>query len=186
MAITSINQTRSGDMVLVTALSDLAGARFYWYFDGAYVGATGGGARGFALSPGEQARVAVLDSVDPAFDPIADGPIGYPGRVTLEWVRPIGTEDIAWYLVEQRKNGGAYVTLARVRHRPGRWSYRYTTGRLDDLANYVWRITPIDAVGNLSPDPVINASRLIVRWPDAPAFAAAYDAISDRVIVEAA
>lgn len=183
MSIISTSQVRSGDTVTVTAVSDLTAPTFYWYFDGAYLAATAGGTQVFTLQPGDQVRIHVLDSEDPNFDPIADGPVGYPARVTLEWIRAL-EDDTSHYRIEQSKNFGPFTLLGKVKHIIGQWSYRFVTSRLDDLASYTWQITPVDSHGNLGPDPVGTPSRQIVRWPDAPNFTATFD--SGDIDVEAA
>ena len=69
---------------------------------------------------------------------------------------------------QQKKGAGDYATIATVTH-DGSWSYSLRTGRLDDLSEYTWRITPIDAVGNEGTPETIGPE-LIVRRPDPPEF----------------
>jgi len=93
MTITSETATREGGSTTVTVTSDLtAPVYFFWYVDGAYIGRTTIGRRGFALEPDDQARIDVLDSNDPDFDAIANAPNGFPARRTLVWNRSIDTE----------------------------------------------------------------------------------------------
>lgn len=181
MAILSMSQSRAGDILTVVAVSDLVSPTFHWYLDGSYVGSSVSGSKAFQIAPGEQARIDVVDSIDAVFDPIADGPILYPSRLTLEWVRSMD-DDTAWYEIAQTVNFGASTVIGRVRH-DGRWSYRFTTARLIDLAVYQFSVTPIDRIGNVGP-PLFNVSRTVVRHPDAPIYTAAYNA--GNVIVEAA
>lgn len=181
MTVTYVRQDYSGDRraVTITVSSDLgAGARFYWYRDGTYVGSTAEGERSFAVRQGDQERIDVLDSTSDSFDPVASAPAGYPARRTLEWTRTTSS-DVDYYLVEQQKDGGSWTTLGRVPQRQ-EWSLRFTTGRLTDLSTYSWRVTPYDMAGNAG-TAITYGPEKIVRRPDAPRFDVSYAAGTQRV-----
>ena len=180
MAITSYSTTRLGDTTVVTVTSDLTDTIYYhWYVDGQWVGMTTQPSRGFQVSAGEQLRVECLDTNDADYDYTANAPEGWPARKTLWWVRSLAT-DVDHYRIDQQEDGGAWETIGRVWPVLGQWSYRHTTERLTDLAVYSWRILPVDAAGNEGAATTIGPEQ-IVRAPDAPAFAAAFDPDTRRV-----
>ena len=180
MAITSVMQSRVGGVTTVEAASDLSGdVLFYWYIDGAFVASTVAGVKSFALEDNDQARIDVLDSTDPAFDPVANSPSGYPARRSLFWLRSLAT-DIASYRVEQRKNAGSWTSIGVVNHVAGQWSYSLLSPRLDDLADYEWRVVPVDVAGNDGTALTLDAVR-IVRTPEAPDFTVTFDEGTTRV-----
>lgn len=181
MAITSVTQSRAGDAVRVFATSDIATPIFYWYFDGSYVGETQSGERFFVLSPGEQARIMVLDNAIANFDPIADAPDMYPARVTVEFIRS-PDPDIDHYLIYEVKNT-VHTLVAKIMRNGEQWAYRYITPRLTDLATYQWRVDTVDRAGNVQ-SYTITKGRTCVRWPDAPNWTASMP--STDIIVEAA
>ncbi|MBX3465276.1 MAG: hypothetical protein KF878_00065 [Planctomycetes bacterium] len=183
--ITAVTYERLGDTTRVYATSDLAGAvTYHWYLDGAWLGATSSPWRDVQLPPGDQARVDVVDTTDPDHDPIANAPAGFPARRSLWWVRSLDA-DASHYVVEQQKDGGDWATVARVVQAPEAWSLAWLSGRLDDLALYAWRVTPYDAAGNAGTARVFGPER-IVRRPDAPDFALAFDDETARVTIGAA
>ena len=173
MSITSITQNRSGQTTTITVVSNLTGPSFYWYLDGAYVGKTTSPSKTFNIDPGSQAVVSILDSNSPTFDPIANAPTIYPARRTLVWTRSTDAH-ISRYQVQQQVNGGAWTTLGYINDDGRSWTFSYMTPRLTDLASYVWRVIPLDAAGNAG-TPIALAAETIVRAPDAPGFAAAYN-----------
>ena len=174
MSITSYQITRLDDVTQVIVTSDIVGEVFFhWYLDGLYMGATAGGTRCFQIAPDGQAEVEVTDTDDPDFDPMSYTPAAPPARKRLWWVRS-PDEDTKKYRIEQQQDGGDWTVLDEVSAGSGQWNYYYTTPRLIDLAEYAWRITPIDAAGNPG-TPLALTSELFVRRPDAPRFAAAFN-----------
>ena len=165
---------RIGEVTEVTVSTSMADVlSYHWYLDGAWVGKTSGPTKSFMLGESEQLRLTAVPTTDPDFDPIAHAPAGWPGRRTLWWVRSIET-DVATYRVEQQAAGGAWETLAEIPQNPGQWDFSFVTDRLDDLTEYTWRITPIDAAGNEG-DPITVGPENIVRTPDAPKFTIEFD-----------
>lgn len=178
--ITAYAQTRIQNMSVVSVTSDLAGAIWYfWYLAGAFVAATQRNTYTFLLQPAEQARVEVIDTNDPDFDPIAHAPAGYPARRSIHWVKSQET-DASSYRVEQRKNAGAWSTIGTIYAKPEKWSLVLLSPILEDLAVYEWRIIPIDQAGN-DGTAIALAAETIVRTPDAPNFAAAFSQATGRV-----
>ena len=185
MTVTSYAQRRFRGLVEITATSDLSGAvRFHWYVDGQYIGETAGPTRSIFLDSGDQARVVVVDTTDPAFDPYASPPDRYPPRRWVWWIRSLAS-DTAKYRVEQKKGAGDWVLIGEVHHDPNRWSYGLLTGRLDDLADYQWRVIPIDRAGNQGTACAIDTER-VVRIPDAPDFAITFNSGPKTVTFSAA
>jgi len=185
MAITAYTVDRHGNVSRVTVASDLVGAVLYhWYLDGAYLGMTTSPSRSVYVPAGEQARIEVLDTLDPAWDPIANAPAGYPARRTVWWVRAIDA-DAATYRIEQRITGQSWTAIAAVSHQPGAWTYRAATPRLEDLAYHQWQVVGLDALGNEIATP-LGIARRIVRTPDAPAFGLSYDPGTQRITLSAA
>ena len=162
--------------------SDLSGTvYFHWYAEGAWVGRTVEPSRAFAVAVGDQLRVEVIDTTDEDFDPVANAPEGYPARRTLWWTRSTDA-DVRSYKVEEKKDAGSFVEVGSVRQEGEDWTLQFLTGRLDDLADYTWRITPIDAAGNEGTALTIGPET-IVRRPDSPSFAISYDGGTNRVTV---
>jgi hypothetical protein len=174
---------RDGNLVTVTVASDLpASTRIYyhWYVDGIFQATTTAPSRSFHLPGGYQARIEVVDTLDPALDPYANAPVGYPARQTIHWCRSIST-DVAAYRVEQKVISGSWHEIGRVRHVPGQWYYTFVSQRLNDLTYYYWRVVPIDAVGNETSGVTEMGPIKIVRHPDAPDWSASYDDGAQRV-----
>lgn len=169
MAITSLTYQRVLDFTRVLATSSLGPPVFFaWYLDGAFLSITAVGQKDFQISPGDQARVDVLDTTDPAFDPIANAPTAYPARRSLWWVRSLSV-DVDYYLVEQQAGGGQFQTMARVPQTPEAWALGWTSPRLTDVLNHTWRVTPYDAAGNAGTSKTFGPEK-VVRRPDAPNF----------------
>ena len=169
MAITSYSQKRFGALVEVTVTSGLSGTIWYhWYVDGQYVGVTVGPARSFHLGVDEQARVVCVDTTDADYDPYGSPPDRYPPRRLVWWIRSLAS-DVAKYRVEQKQGSGDWERIGEVHHQAGRWSYQLLTGRLEDLADYQFRVVAVDHAGNDATPVSIHAER-VVRVPDAPAF----------------
>ena len=164
---------RIGQVTSITLLDPPAGTLYYhWYVDGVYVGFSSGPTRSFQLPADDQIRIVCTPTSDADFDAVANAPDGYPARKTLWWIRSLAT-DAARYRVEQKEGAGDYETIADLAQETGRWDFSILTGRLADLTEYTWRITPIDAAGNDGTPIVIGPDR-IVRTPDAPDFAATF------------
>lgn len=180
MAITAYSQQRFGDATVITVTSDLSGTIYYhWYADGVYVGRTLTSSRTFQCARGGQVRVDCLDTTDAGYDGAANAPDAWPARRTLWWVRSLDA-DVTEYLVEQKKGAGSWSTLGRVPAQSGRWTYSLLTDRLDDLAEYTWRVTPKDAAGR-SGTALTIGPETIVRRPDAPSFSASYNESTQKV-----
>jgi len=88
---------------------------------------------------------------------------------TLWFVRSL-TSGVAYYLVEESVDGGAWTEIGRVFAVGDQWQYQVATAALDDLAEYTWRITPVDAADNECDAPLTIGPELVVRTPDAVAF----------------
>lgn len=184
MRITGESQTRSGNTTFVTVVSSLSGTIYYhWYIDKSYVGMTTAPTRAFVLLAGDQVVIDCIDTNDADFDPITDGPSGFPcsARRSIVFYRSLAT-DIDKYRVESRKNAGSWTAIGTVADDPRRWEYTLLSPRLDDLAAYEFRVVPIDQAGN-DGTPVALASEKIVRTPDAPTFSLAFDAGTTKVTI---
>jgi hypothetical protein len=186
MAITFQKSVRIGDTTIVTVTSSLTGTvYFHWYVDGVYVGVTTSGTKSLFLPVGGMARIEVVDTNSAAFNPLAAPPAFYPAKYTLHWVRSLAT-DVAEYLVEVDKNGAGWVTLARVPHSDSQWDYQVLSERLDDLSNYNFRVSAIDAVGNAGSPIQTSVPFLIVRVPDSPRWSFTWDSGTQRITYAAA
>jgi hypothetical protein len=177
--ITSYQQTRLGNTTTITVTTDLAGVVwFHWYVDGIYQATTQAPSYTVLVPDDAQARIDVIDTTDPAFDPRAYTVDGWPARRTLWWVRSLST--VEYYAVQQQKDGGDWTTIGHVWSIENQWAYWLTTARLDDLADYAWRVVPVDAAGNEG-DPLELGPEHVVRTPDAPRFAVTFDPATSRV-----
>lgn len=180
MSITAYQTTRLGNVTTVRVTSGLSGTIYYhWYLDGFWVASTTAPRRDFLLPLGDQVRVDVLDTLDADFDPIANAPAGWPSRRLLWWLRSLDG-GIEHYRLEQKKGAGDWSAVAVVRHQNESWSYELLSDRLDDLSQYTWRIVPVDAAGN-DGTPFTIGPEEIVRTPDAPDFAIAFDNQTTKV-----
>ncbi len=178
--VTYLSVTVVADIAEVTVVTTMADVLYYcWYVDGEYVGQTTGPTRSFRVTGDEQLRVDVIPTDDPDFDPVANAPEGYPSRRKLWWIRSRGTT-IDHYRVEQREGSGDWSTIATIPHDDGSWEYSAMTDRLDDLADYTWRIIPVDSAGN-DGSPISLGPETVVRHPDAPQFTTAFSE-ADRTI----
>lgn len=174
------SQELRGGIATVTVTSSLSGVVYYhWYVNGSWVAVTVTNYYSFAAPIDGQDRVEVLVSNDANF--------GYPTTisttpavsVTVWWIRSAET-DVREYLVEEQKDGGGWSEIVRVPFAPGAWDYRIQTEYLDDLADYEWRVTPVDLAGNEGSVLAVTA-RTIVRTPDAPDFTATFDSGTAKV-----
>lgn len=180
--ITDLTVRRQGDLVILTAASDLAGTVVYhWFLDGLWIARTTSPT--YSLTLLEQARIDVVDTLDAAADPAALAPTSYPARRRLWWVRSLAG-DVDHYRVEQQAGGGDWQTLAEVAHDDELWSYDVLTVRLEDLTAYTWRIVPVDRAGN-DGTPLVIGPELIVRRPDAPEYQVTFNSGTGRVTIAA-
>jgi hypothetical protein len=171
---------RIGDTTEVTVTTTIPGVIWYhWYLDGSYVGKTAGPTKSFQVPAGDQLRVECVPTASEEFDVVANAPDGFPARRTLWWVRSLSTT-VATYRVDQRIAAGDWITIAIAPHDAGKWEYSILTDRLDDLTEYTWRIVPVDLLGN-DGTPITIGPETVVRWPDAPNFAAAFDPVASQV-----
>lgn len=169
--ITALSSTQAGDTTIVTATSNLTPpVYFFWYQDGIYIGS--GAARSRTFITSGPAQIDVLDSTDPTFDGPGNAPAAWPATRTIAFVRSLDA-GTARYRIEQQQNGGSWTVLGFVDADPARWLYSFATGRLDDLASYVWRVIPISAAGDDGTALALSAEA-IVRTPDAPDFTIDY------------
>lgn len=168
------SQRRHGNVSTVTVTSSLSGNVWYhWYLDGVWQAVSTAAQYSFVIAPGEQAHIECIPTNDPGFDYVANAPDTPAARVVLWWIRSTDT-DIKEYKVEQQKDAGDWSTIATVAYQAGAWDYRITSPRLDDLADYAWRVSSVDAAGNVGSATSL-AARTIVRMPEAPDFTATFD-----------
>jgi hypothetical protein len=180
VSVTNISQAIAGNVIVLSATSDLGGTvYFFWYLNGAFIGMTTGSSQTIALGPGDQGRIDALDSNDPDFDFVANAPAGYPARRTLVFVRSLDA-DVDRYKIEQQQNGGSWALLGYVPQDDSKWNYEVLSPRLADLTTYAWRVTPIDIAGNTG-TPATIAAEYIVRTPDAPDFSASFNPATSKV-----
>lgn len=178
---------RSGRSVSVTVIGDGTGTAstyYYWFRDGVFVGITATPRRTFQVRSGQQAVIEAVIRNDANVDPSTIGTVLPSGKVILEWVRSDGSDEVA-YRIQQKQDAGAYATIARV-PADGSWSYRYETGKLDDLSQYTWKIIGIDAAGNVQASGVTVGPVTIVRRPDAPDCDFAYSSGTSKVTISEA
>jgi len=180
-----ITFVRSGNATQITVVSDLVGTVFYnWYIDGDYITTTTAPTYSIFLEIGDQVTVSITDTTDPNFDPIANAPEGYSPRRSIYWLRSTDS-DVAKYKVQQKKDAGAFDTIAEIVDVSGKWEYDLLSPRLDDLADYTWRIIPIDVAGNEGTTTDIGPVT-VVRTPDAPDFTNTYNSGPTTVTFTAA
>jgi hypothetical protein len=172
--ITSYSSVRIANTVEVTVTGTLSGTVYYhWWIDGVYAGRSLGPRWTFFVGPNQQARVEAIETSSAGFDPEASGPQTPAARRVLWWIASADGLAAA-YRVEQQQDGGAWTSLGVTIAAAGAWTHFVVSDRLDDLADYAWRVVPIDAAGNEGPPRTIDAER-IVRTPDAPAFTVSFD-----------
>ena len=176
---------RFGQLTTVTVTADLAAPCFYyWYLDGVFVERTTANVKEFHLGVGDQARVEVVASHAHDLDTAAAAPDGWPARRRIWWVRSLDAS-VRSYRVDQKLGAGDWTELQTVHHAAEAWQYEIITGRLTDLGEYQWRVVPIDAAGN-DGSAVSIASETLVRRPDSPRFAIAFDDGTTKVTFSAA
>jgi hypothetical protein len=180
--ILSYTARRFADLATVTVASSLSAPVYYhWFVDGEWVARTvDDPSYTLRMLPGEQLRLVCVDTNDADADPAALAPTDQaPATRRLWWVRSLAT-DVAYYRVEQQADGGDWELIATVTHDSRTWSYEVRTDRLDDLTAYVWRVVPVDTAGNEG-TPIATEAEAVVRTPDAPIFAVAFDPDTDTV-----
>lgn len=178
-------QFQLGQLTTIRVTTPLVGnVYYYWFVDGAFVGMTASPEYVMILPEGDQARVECIASNDASFDYLLNRPATPATRSVVWWIAS-ASSDVAAYRIEQAKDGGAWAEIGRINHDAARWDYRFVSPRLDDLASYAWRVVPIDRVGN-DGEVVSRAVRTIVRTPDGPDFAIAFDDYTTRVTFTAA
>jgi hypothetical protein len=179
---------RIGHLMQVAIVSNihLSMGSFHWYRDGTYIGSTGIPSRTFRLEAGEQARIDVIASSDPGFDPQSQPEENQPSpRRILEWFRSLSS-DAGNYIVEQAtsEDGESWTSaekIREIRHDGNRWGYRATTDILSDITHYRWTIIPVDVVGNEGTAGQTIGPEHIVRRPDAPDFTVSFDPGDSKV-----
>jgi len=177
--------TRLGDVTQIDVTTWLAGVVYYcWYLDGILIDTTTSPRLWIQTAVGYQARLEVIASNDPDFDTESNAPAGWPSRRLIWWVRSVDS-DVVSYRVEQDQDGGGWSTVATVAAVADQWEYQVLSDRLEDLAQYTWRVVPIDAAGN-DGTPIAAGEEKIVRTPDAPNFAIAFDDGTTKVTFSAA
>lgn len=177
--------------VAITSSIHLSMGSFHWYRDGAYIGSTGIPSRTFRLEAGEQARIDVIASSNPDFDPQSQQEASQPSsRRVLEWFRSL-SPDAGNYIVKHATSadGESWTSATKIReirHDDSRWGYRATTDILTDLTHYRWTVLPVDVVGNEGTASQTIGPEHIVRRPDAPDFTVSFDAGTSKVTFAAA
>ena len=167
-------QSSFGQTTQISVTSDLTPpVWFHWYLDGVFQETTTVGEFTITLEPGAQARLEVIDTTDPDFDPRANPPAAYPATRSLWWIRSLAA-DLDRYRVEQQQDGGDWTPIATVLKKDNQWHYHFESGRLVDLATYAFRIVPIDEAGNDGTAQSLS-SRQIVRTPDAIDFSLTFN-----------
>ncbi|HEX8916792.1 MAG TPA: hypothetical protein VF796_30860 [Humisphaera sp.] len=153
--------------------SDDADASFRVYRDGELLQSTDAAELLVQVWPGESPAFEVID------DPLAAPAPAYPADVTLAWYAAAGA---AYYRVDAW-DGAGWAEAARLPDGgEGYWTWR--SGRLPDGAVATFRVVPVAAGGqDGTPTPF---AALVVRRPDVPAAAYAYDAGTGTVTVSAA
>jgi hypothetical protein len=180
MPTTTLSAVRIGEVTQVSVATDLVGVvAYHWYLDGSYLGATTETLKSFFLAKGQQARIECVPTDDADYDPYAAAQ--HPASRLLFWVRSI--DEVEYYRIDQRVNGGDWQVLRIVYPQPGDWSFRHFTEALQDLAEYSWRIVPVDQAGN-DGTPIVVGPEMIVRVPEAPSVTAEFDPETLTVTVD--
>ena len=184
---------RIGNNIQVAVVSNihLSAQAFHWYQDGTYIGSTSVPYRGFRLEAGEQSRIDVIPSSNPAFDPEIQAPTLEPSpRRVIELFRSLDTDVGEYYLQQASSSNGVFwsdfITVRIIAHDSVRWSYRATTEILDDLTHYQWRIASVDDAGNEGTIGTSIGPEELVRRPDAPDFTVTFDEGTAKVTFAAA
>ena len=180
MSITAYDQTRIGSITRIEVTSSLSGTIYYhWYVDGDWVASGTSPTYSLYLAADDQARVVCQDTNDADYDAVANAPDGYSARRTLHWVRSTAA-DVDYYRVDQKKAAGDWSAVGTVPQDTATWYHSFTTGRLDDLTAYTWRIMPVDRFAN-DGTAIDIGPETIVRTPDAPDFELTFDEATTRV-----
>jgi len=152
-SLTSVPQDQFGTFLL-TAISSLLDAVFYWYENGIFVGTNTTGQRKFVVLPSQQSRIEVFD--DP--DDMPEG--GYPSQSLLAWDSVNGAQE---YRIE--KWDGASWETKGVRQQTNKPHYQYVTEILADDTLHRFQVIP---VSNGNDGLEREYSFLMIRRPDAP------------------
>lgn len=168
-----------GDTLFAVADSIFASPYFIWYRDGSYIRTTRENFCSFTEDPGGQSYIECIDTTDPNFDVIANGPDNYAAAITLYFIRSFST-DTEYYLVQQKKEGGSWVTITKQPHDESIWEYKVESLRLDDRSDYEFQVIPYDIHGN--PGTAIQVDAItVVRYPDATNFDGEYSDITNKI-----
>ena len=181
-----VSRSRFGSVTVLTVAGRFAGRVFYhWWVDGEYGGRSASPTFGVHLPAADFARVDIIETLDPDFDPVAGAPAMFGPRKVIRWLRSL--DPVAQrYRVDQSRAGAAFAEIGMV-FPAGRntWEFSVTSPRLDDLVAYSWRVVPISRAGNEGASLAFPAET-IVRTPDAPDYTATYSDGTARVTFTAA
>lgn len=181
-----VSRARFASVTLFTVAGRFRGRVFYhWYVDGEYGGMTATPTFSVYLSVGDVARIKVLETLDPNFDPIANAPAMYGPRKRLRWLRSLDLSAHS-YRVEQNRAGAEWVAIGTV-FAAGRnaWEFSFVSPRLDDLVSYAWRVVPVTNAGN-DGNALVFPAETVVRTPDAPGFTVTWDESTELATFTAA
>jgi hypothetical protein len=148
---------------------------FYVYdlSEGGLIGTTYQTAFTITLEPGESRVIEVRESA------YAVTPRGYPSRLLLFWYAVAGT---SYYRVEEY--AGGLWTLRQMIYDRGQGHFSYRTPPLEDGSVASWRVVPVGTNGSEGTPATWTA--LMVRHPDPPQVAFAYDEDTGTVAITAA
>lgn len=181
-----VSRARFGPVTVLTVAGRFAGRVFYhWWVDGDYGGRSASNTFGVHSPAASVARLYIIETLDPDFDPVAGAPDMFGPRKMIRWLRAV---DLAAhsYRVEQSRAGAGWVEIGSV-FAAGRaaWEFALKTPRLDDLVSYAWRVIPVTFAGN-DGNTLAFAAETIVRTPDAPDWTVTWDPDTERVTFAAA
>lgn len=157
--------------IATSNLSDPENIYYFWYVNGTFVQRSRSPIFEFSLLDDEYLRIDVIDSTDQGFDAEAHAPDVPQSRHTVYW-NP-SRESTIYYRVRQKKSGGSWLTIGKVRHELGKWNYWCVTPVLDDQGTYEFDVAAVDKPGNAGTT-VATDSVKVWRIPDAPAYTGAY------------
>ena len=153
--------------------SDLVDPTFFIWMDGQLIGSTKNTSHEVYVPNGEAPVFSVFDSA-------ADIPSNiFPAKVKLLWNRSTGAA-VDVYKVEE--DVGGFIERALIKD-DGRPQYYFLTRALEDVTVHAFRVTAIGVNGN-SETPV-NFGIFMVRNPDPPDVAYAYNNVTDIITVSA-
>ena len=150
--------------------SGLGDPTFYVWLDGVYAYKTALTQGVFTMAAGAAVIIDVFDAA--AAEPAA----AYPGRLLLGWWP---SPDVDYYRIDEYYNS-AWLERVRVQdHGEGFFTWR--TRFLADVTSHQFRIVPVGIDGNEGG--AINLTSLMVRHPDPPDVAYAYDSGTTKVTI---